>query len=257
MAQELPRRTGFSGPALIRLLVSLNDADILEPAQSISDRLSQWLGWSEAIALASALGAAAPAVFSKASRLDEEREYNRVRKVLGDAIAGINTPAPARHRARQSSAVHDKAVAVDTVEFSTYRQRYVSLQQNMETRCTELRGRLRTTLATMSPDMARLAAVDAVMEQALNEREFCVLARVPVLLETRFKRLKQVALEPPADESAAGLSPANRANSWLDVFHQDMQSVLFAELDIRLQPAQGLLAALGPVNTDQGDRVGA
>src|SRR3546814_3755270 len=50
MAQELPRRTGFSGPALIRLLVSLNDADILEPAQSISDRLSQWLGWSEAIA---------------------------------------------------------------------------------------------------------------------------------------------------------------------------------------------------------------
>src|SRR3546814_2235752 len=89
---------------------------------------------------------AAPAVFSKASRLDEEREYNRVRKVLGDAIAGINTPAPARHRARQSSAVHDKAVAVDTVEFSTYRQRYVSLQQNMETRSEEHTSELQSLM---------------------------------------------------------------------------------------------------------------
>jgi hypothetical protein len=31
---------------------------------------------------------------------------------------------------------------------------------------------------------------------------------------------------------------------WLDAFRKDMQSVLFAELEIRFQPVEGLRAAL-------------
>ncbi|MCC8446692.1 DUF3348 family protein, partial [Xanthomonas translucens] len=37
---------------------------------------------------------------------------------------------------------------------------------------------------------------------------------------------------------------APRAGAWLDVFRQDMQHVLRAELDIRFHPIEGLLAAL-------------
>ncbi|KAE8755722.1 DUF3348 family protein, partial [Paraburkholderia madseniana] len=32
--------------------------------------------------------------------------------------------------------------------------------------------------------------------------------------------------------------------TWLNTFRKDMQSVLLAELDVRLQPVEGLLAAL-------------
>src|SRR5690606_12224145 len=183
MAKELARRTSFSGPALVRLLARLSEADVREPSHSLSDRLSLWLGWSDAIALAGALGGAAPAIIQTAPAPDENQEYDRIRRALSDLIAAVNAPAPARHRARQPSAARSgNPVPAVVVEFSTYRQRYIALQQTMEIRCSELRGRLRSMLAGRSPEMARLAAVDAVMEQALNEREFCVLARVPVLL---------------------------------------------------------------------------
>jgi hypothetical protein len=43
-----------------------------------------------------------------------------------------------------------------------------------------------------------------------------------------------------ASENAATLTPG----AWLDVFRKDMQSVLLAELEVRFQPVEGLLAAL-------------
>ncbi|NYT59599.1 DUF3348 domain-containing protein [Alcaligenaceae bacterium] len=242
MAKEMARRTSFSGPALVRLLARLNDTDVRGPSQSPPDRLSHWLGWSDAIALAGALGGAAPVVSHTASSLNGTQEYDRVHKALSDLIVAVNAPAPARHRTRQPPAARPGGtVSAATIEFSTYRQRYIALQQTMETRCTDLRARLRKMLASRSSAMARLAAVDAVMEQALNEREFCVLARIPVLLEGHFKRLKQAALD---HEVEPRLESAGQANAWLNAFHEDMQNVLFAELDIRLQPAQGLQAAL-------------
>ena len=60
---------------------------------------------------------------------------------------------------------------------------------------------------------------------------------------------------PPSNEQAA-LAAAEAASetasdaaaptpgAWLNLFRQDMQSVLLAELEIRLQPVEGLLAAL-------------
>jgi hypothetical protein len=123
------------------------------------------------------------------------------------------------------------------LEYSIFRQRHLSMQQTMETRIGDLRARLRLALAARTPAMARLAEVDGVMEQALGARERTLLAAVPALLGGRFARLRQAAQETLADTPAA-------RNAWLDVFRMDMQSVLLAELDLRLQPVEGLLAAL-------------
>ena len=50
--------------------------------------------------------------------------------------------------------------------------------------------------------MARLAAVDAVMEQVLGAHEHRLLSTVPALLEKHFERLRQA--EPEADASRGG-----------------------------------------------------
>ena len=50
-------------------------------------------------------------------------------------------------------------------------------------------------------------------------------------LEKRF-----LSLKPAGDDATAG--------PWLDTFRQDMHTVLLAELDTRMQPVEGLLAAL-------------
>jgi hypothetical protein len=49
-----------------------------------------------------------------------------------------------------------------------------------------------------------------------------------------------------ADAPKASLKRAQAVapGAWLDAFRKDMQSVLLAELDVRLQPVEGLLAAL-------------
>ncbi|MFM0322559.1 DUF3348 domain-containing protein [Caballeronia glebae] len=226
------KRTAFSGPALVRLLAHFADLDVHEPAQSLADRLSQWLGWTDAIALSTALATDPPAVpGARSVPRDMEEECARVRASLADAFTREEAAMRRRHRAPAQPSPDD--VPIDYAEF---RQRYVSLQQAMESDIGALRTRLRSTLAARSPDMARLAVVDAVMEQALSARERNLLANVPALLGKHFERLKRA--------HAAGETSAR--NTWLDVFRKDLQSVLLAELDVRFQPIEGLLAALRP-----------
>ena len=228
--------------------------DAPEPRQSFADRLSQWLRWTDAIALSTALDGgllAVPTGVRPASLNAEETEYQRIRTMLANDIAEDFAPRPGKV-ARHAPALAPDASQSATAAFAPYRRRYLTRQQAMETRIGPLRSRVRAALATRSPDMARLAAVDVVMAHAMGAREQALLATVPALLEKHFARLRTAnggehaapaedAAEPA--ESAPGPS-ALPDGAWLEVFCQDMQGVLLAELDIRLQPVEGLLEAL-------------
>ncbi|TDN62544.1 DUF3348 domain-containing protein [Paraburkholderia sp. BL10I2N1] len=242
---QVPQRTAFSGPALIRLLARLTDVDVPESRQSLSDRLSQWLEWTDAIALSTALSGNPPSVASGARAFGsaEENECARVRTSLANAIVGDSAFAAARRRgpAQASSREVPKDAPVD---YPVFRQRYLAMQQAMETGIGNLRGRLRGMLAARTPDMTRLAVVDAVMERALGSCERTLLATVPELLGRHFERLRQAGQETLANAQASEDAAAVTSGAWLDVFRKDMQSVLLAELDVRLQPVEGLLAAL-------------
>lgn len=148
----------------------------------------------------------------------EEAEVRRVRETLLKLLA-------------------DEGAALRTAtDFSPYRRRYVSRQQTMESAIAPLRTRLQAALVARSPALAQLAAVDAVMAQALGAHEVRLLATIPTLLEKHFTRLRRA--------QADAIDPDVSPDIWLDGFDRDMQSVLFAELDIRLQPIEGLLEAL-------------
>jgi hypothetical protein len=67
------------------------------------------------------------------------------------------------------------------------------------------------------------------MELSLSPREQALFASVPALLGQHFERLRQTEDIHPA---------------WMDAFRSDMQGLLLAELDVRFQPVEGLLAAL-------------
>lgn len=246
---QVPQRTALSGPALIRLLARLTALDVPESSQSLSDRLSQWLGWTDAIGLSTALNGNSPAVGvatgagTPAVSNAEEKECVRVRSSLASAIARDSTFAPTRQR-KPVQPPREVAGADAPVEYAVFRQSYVSMQQAMETGIGNLRTRLRAILAAKTPAMARLAVVDAVMERSLSPRERNLLAGVPDLLGGHFERLRQAEHEAQAHAEATGDASAVTPGAWLDVFRKDMQSVLLAELDVRFQPAEGLLAAL-------------
>jgi hypothetical protein len=244
----------LGGPALVRLLTQLAETDVGESRQSLPDRLSQWLGWTDAIALSAVLNGEPPAVAggsrasgtSRASGRDDANLCANVRSALTKTIAREGAPAPSRRDLRGAAPA---TPADEPADYAEFRQRYLSIQQAMETDIGQLRARLRLMLAAKTPALARLAAVDAIMERSLGARERGLLASVPALLGARFERLRaaqqaaQQAAEGPAAQ-AGGESAAPTPGAWLDGFRKEMQSVLLAELDVRFQPAEGLLAAL-------------
>ena len=238
---HVQQRRALSGPALIRLLARLADTDVSPPGQSLSDRLSQWLSWTDAITLSSALSAspatATPGVLPVGA--DAATLCSRVRTALTKAIGATGLPEP-----RSNSSARAPAPASD-VDFADFRQRYVSMQQTMETEVGSLRGRLRRALAAKTPDLARLAVLDASLEQALAVRERTLLGAIPSLLGQHFERLRAADEQRQADHPADSAAPAP-SGAWLNTFRSDMRSVLLAELEVRFQPVEGLLAALGP-----------
>lgn len=217
-----PQRTAVRGPTFIRLLARLANVDAPQSNPSLPDRLSQWLSWAHAIALSTALDGS-PSVMASSTPVDDgaaQEECARVRSSQVQAIVGDRDLGPSG----------------TVVEYKVFRQRYLTRQRAMLTATGNLRGRLRDMLTQTSADMARLAEVDAVMELALSPREQKLLAAVPALLEEHFERLRQA--------EQAAVDAVATPGAWLDVFRNDMQSVLLAELDVRFQPVEGLLAAL-------------
>ncbi|TXG12837.1 DUF3348 domain-containing protein, partial [Burkholderia territorii] len=169
MVQASPR-PALSGPTLVRLLARLTDADVAESRQTLSDRLSQWLGWTDAITLSSALNASPPGVAAGVRGYDAERDCARVRHDLAQAITAAHRP---RTRRRPGELPPPLA---DTADFADFRQSCLTLQQEMETAIGQLRGRLRVAIAAHSPGMARLATLDAIMERVLGARERSLLS---------------------------------------------------------------------------------
>ncbi|HEX7684670.1 MAG TPA: DUF3348 domain-containing protein [Trinickia sp.] len=268
---HVPGRKAFSGPALIRLLARLTDADFPASEQSLADRLGQWLVWTDAIALSSALGGSpcAGAPRELAPEHAEDALCQRVRTSLSNAIARDATLMPHRQRTHARNRL-DLASSDTAPEYAAFRQCYLSLQETMESAIGNLRTLLRGRLAGREPALSRLASVDAVMERVLGVREHNALAAVPGLLASHFERLRNAQLAssgneesnartetaedarqnaaPEANPARAAMhsadSPTVKDGPWLDVFRKDMQSVLFAELEIRFQPVEGLRAAL-------------
>ena len=235
MVQALPR-TPVRGPTFIRLLASLTDAAAPSSPPPLPDRLSQWLDWNQAIALSTALDARPAHGEAVPFTAEDEDECIRQRAALTQAIAGDRQLAVG---ARQ-----DDEHAEAGVDFAILRQRYLSHQRAMQAATGRLRGKLRDRLAGKSADMARLAALDAALELALSPREHMLLAAAPRLLGAHFERLRQAAETAAHDAQGAELSSGETSTMWLDVFRKDMQNVLLAELDVRFQPVEGLLAAL-------------
>ena len=224
---QVTRRIGFTGSALTRLLARLGDAEPRDAGSGFADRLGEWLGWTDAISLSSALNgspaAASPGLRAATATL--EGECAGLRGALANAIA-----TDSAFTARGKDAPTD---------FPSYRRRYLARQQTMETAIEPLRERLRAIVAARSPAMARLAAVDAVMAQVLGVQEHNLLAGIPSRLEKHFARLRRA--EPAPDEEPEGEA---RPGPWLDLFRNDMRDLLLAELDFRFQPVEGLLEAL-------------
>ncbi|WP_341893014.1 DUF3348 family protein [Variovorax sp. YR752] len=211
---------GVAGSELTRLLASLADAPSPATRPVFAERLGDWLGWTGAISLSATLNAG-PGTLAPGSghvRGGEEADFQRVRAALEASIA-------AGPRERVSS----------PTDFGPYRRHCIARQQAVQEAAAALRQRLRDALSRCSPQGARLAAIDALIDQALAAQERSLLGLVPLRLQAHFERLQRAAAEHDA---------ADDAREAPERFRETMDRVLRAELAHRLLPAQGLLDTL-------------
>ena len=133
-------------------------------------------------------------------------------------------------------------------EFALYRRQYLAHQRTMEDRVGALRARVRATASTASPALRQLAALDAVLDDALGSHQRRTLANVPHLLEQRFKDLAGTsrAQVVPTQGTLAAEPQGTPAD-----MGATLKELLLAELGIRLQPIDGMMEALGNITTGQ------
>jgi len=206
---------GLAGSELTRLLARLADGPPVDGQPAFAQRLGHWLGWTGAISLSATLGAGptAPVSGRGRGRIGEEADFQRLVSVLSASLADMgheNAPSP--------------------TDFGPYRRHCIARQQAMHEAIAALRQRLREALSRRSSALARLAAIDEVMDHGLAAQERSLLGLVPLRLQAHFERLQR--------------SAGDTDIRWLDIFREDMDRVLRAELAHRLLPSQALLDTL-------------
>lgn len=241
-------RTHFHSSRLTRTLAGMGALGAAEPGNAFAEQLGLWVDFKGAITLSSVHNA--PVASSNQAKSGAPsgvaasiaQEFARARAALESAIATSGTPGAAR------LALPTPAPGASVEEaraYAPYRRYHQAIQRDLETKVGALRARVRDAVAQASPTLRQLAALDGAFDAILCEREARLLATVPSLLEKRFQQLLQAHQQALADSQQADSVELWMApGAWLARFCAELQSVLLAELDLRLQPSMGLLDAL-------------
>jgi hypothetical protein len=249
MTRVLPR-TKFHSSRLIRHLADLAVVDAVEPGDGFAERLGQWVHFTDAIVLSDVLNDSI-ATKSKADRdavaaahAAVAAQFDRTRTGLANSIMKSFSPKLGKAHIELPVPAFELPINI-AAAYLPYRRFYDAHQRDMELGIEPLRVNVREALATISPEMKKLAELDATFERALSVRENKLLSSVPLLLKKRFEQLFNAHQQTVA-ETRQSDNPADwtQAGAWLARFYGDLQGLLLAELEFRLQPTVGLIETL-------------
>ncbi len=219
--QIFSKQVHLSPPeSLSRLLREWGIARV-SPAPAAA-RLGAWLGWADAIDISQILTVPPGSAASEAARSEAMSwagaELERVQAQLASSFND-------NELASAAEPISDDASLTEFL--APYLQHFSQQQRVIASRISSFRARLRASLASASDELARLAQWDEYIERALASPERRTLTGLSALLETRAR--KHYAADP---------------RRWRPRLRSDLQRLLRAELDQRLQPVLGLIEAL-------------
>lgn len=248
MTRVLPR-TNFHSSKLLRCLADLALVDTVDPGKAFAERLGQWIHFADAIALSAVHGDGTaslptmPVGTGSAALAAAGTELERIRAFLTHSIAK-SCSSGTGHTHLQLPEPRLELPLDLAAAYLPYRRFYEAHQRDMEASIQPLRAKVREAMAKASPRLGKLAELDAMLEKILRDRERQLLSRVPVLLGKRFGQLFKEHQQKLADAQQAD-NPAGwvQAGGWLARFCSDVPMLLLAEVELRLQPAMGLIEA--------------
>jgi hypothetical protein len=242
-------RTTFNRSGLVRIL-SGTLPEAVDPKYDLGERLGQWLDFTDALALSSVLNnetGAASAVHATATPAASalQEQLARVRRNLSESILNDGVYTGAETARIRFPVPLPQATAESAADFLPYHRYYLAHQRDMSGGIGALRGNARQALAKVSAAHRQLAELDVAFEKALTTRERNLLATIPMLLARRFAQRHQEYRDTLTDYASDDPATWAAPGGWLEAFCRDTQTVLLAELELRLKPVAGLIAALG------------
>src|SRR5690554_1323127 len=111
---------------------------------------------------------------------------------------------------------------------------WLALQRKVAANSRQLRDKVRKSMKDQGPKLAHLAELDAVFDQTMAGYTAQCFSHIPKVLEQRFEHRSTTPEQSP--------TPATTAD-WFHRYCEEAQSLLLAELDVRLEPVLGLLEA--------------
>lgn len=231
-------RSSLHSSHLIRTLADLSILESGESSPVLAEKLGQWIAYTDAIALSAVhqTSRAEPQAALQWPAGDSPGQaFERARQALVNSIA------------LPSASIHEGSV------YTPYRRYHQGHQRDLELKTRTLRAQVRDQVGRASPALRQLAMLDMTFEHILREQEARLLSNIPPLLERRFRHLLKTHQQSMGDlQLTDHVDLWVKPGGWLTRFGHELQTVLLAELDLRLQTSVGLLEAF---NSERKKRV--
>lgn len=231
---------------LIRFLSCLDVSDVEVSHKHFTERLGELIDLSGSISLSSMLGELPKTVFEPATISEDviKVEFLRVRKLLVETIIDSFLPGSVSSRIRLPELKVDNSGKM-LVAFEPYHRFYAIHQREIGAKVQKLRLYVRGAVSGLSPKLCQLSVLDAALDDMLSIQSRKSFLVVPKLLEKRFKQLLHEHQQiHTGDLDFDDPELWMQAGGWLEKYCGEMQGMLLAELDVRLQPVQGLIEAI-------------
>jgi hypothetical protein len=249
MTRVLPR-TNFHSSKLIRCLADLAIVDTVDSENAFAEKLGLWIHFTDAITLSAVHNDSVASTLKMQPETQVAHaaasagaEFDRIRALLMNSIT--KSCSPGSGKTHIALPIPKLELPMDLAgAYTPYRRFYEAHQRDMELSIQPLRTNVRDAVAKASPRLRKLADLDATLEKILRDRESKLLSKIPVLLGKRFKQLfkehQQKLVDVQQEDNPAGWG---QAGGWLARFCHDVQMLLLAEAELRLQPTMGLIEA--------------
>lgn len=240
MTQAAPQLSANSS-RLVRYLNELSVANTAISPGHFAQRLAQLIDFSASIALAGTHGKLQTLAFEPTGipGAAAEAEFLRVRAaMMQSVIKSIATgTGPGRSRLPEPAGLQETDPATACAPYLKF---YAAHQAQLEFKTRNVQSHIRDLATGLSPELARLCALDAALGDTLAQHSRKFFTEIPRLLGQHFEHLLHENPQPGAEQQ-------ENQEAWTGLherFRAEMQGLLLAEIEARLLPVLGLIEAI-------------
>jgi hypothetical protein len=237
------------GSKLVRLLSEYEASNIEVSHKNFAQRLGLLVDLSDSVTLSESLRAIPKMAHKEGEVLAEDecdsfvQEFLKQRSIVLKSILKSFDFNAVFIQFKIPTPQSDTSIS-DAINFDQYQRFYLLHQSELDVKTEKIRALVRKEISKHSLSLAQLAELDKTFSKSMvihTRKRFSV---VPKLLKVRFEQLYSEHCE-RLNGSTCVDQPLSWINEkgWLTQFYAEMQQLLLAEFEVRLQPIIGLVEA--------------